>query len=91
MLNVIGYVTKQADGRYKGHLRTLSIKAEIDILSNIRKTADTQLDFRVMTEANEFGVGWPAKATPRLREMCVCLSPLLSLDPRNSAPFSAKQ
>ena len=84
MLNVIGYVTKQADGRYKGHLRTLSIKAEIDILPNIRKTADTQLDFRVMTEGIEIGASWPAKATPRTREMCAYPSLLLSLDQKNS-------
>ena len=57
MLNAVGYVTTQADGRYKGHLRTLSIKAEIDILPNIRKTADTQLDVRVMIETDEISAG----------------------------------
>jgi uncharacterized protein (DUF736 family) len=40
MLNAVGYVTKQTDGRYKGTLRTVSIKADIDILPNIQKSAD---------------------------------------------------
>ncbi len=34
MLNAVGYVIKQADGHYKGTLRTVRFKAEIDILSN---------------------------------------------------------
>jgi hypothetical protein len=28
ILNAIGYVTKQADGHYKGTLRTVSIKSD---------------------------------------------------------------
>jgi uncharacterized protein (DUF736 family) len=52
MLNVVGYATKQTDGRYKRPLRTVSIKADIDTLPNIRKTADTQLDLRMMIEAD---------------------------------------
>ena len=58
MLNAVGYVTKQTFGRYKGTLRTVNIKAEIDILPNTQKTSDTQLNFRMMTEADEIGVGW---------------------------------
>ena len=57
-MTAIGYVTKQADGRYKGHLRTVSIKAEIDILPNIQKNADSQPDFRVITQGIEIGAGW---------------------------------
>lgn len=55
-MNAVEYVSKQVDGRYKGALRTVS-KADIDILSNIQKTADWHLDFRMMTEADEIGVG----------------------------------
>ena len=51
-MTAIGYATKQVDGRYKGTLRTVSIKADIDILPNIQKTSDSQPDFRAVTEAN---------------------------------------
>ena len=60
-MTAIGYVTKQADGRYKGHLRTVSIRAEIDILPNIQKNADSQPDFRVLTQGIEIGAGWTRK------------------------------
>jgi len=55
MLNAVGYVTKQTDGRYKGTLRTVIIKADIDILPNIQKAFESQLDVRFMTEADDFG------------------------------------
>jgi uncharacterized protein (DUF736 family) len=61
IMTAIGYVTKQADGRYKGTLRTVSIKADIDILPNIQKTSDSQPDFRVVTEGIEIGAGWSKK------------------------------
>jgi uncharacterized protein (DUF736 family) len=61
IMTAIGYVTKQSDGRYKGTLRTVSIKADIDILPNIQKTSDSQPDFRVMTEGIEIGAGWSKK------------------------------
>ena len=60
-MTAIGYVTKQADGRYKGHLRTVSIRAEIGILSNIHKAADAITDSRVMTQGIEIGAGWTRK------------------------------
>jgi uncharacterized protein (DUF736 family) len=56
-LNAIGNVIKQASERYKGTLRTVSIKADIDILPNAQKTSDSQPDFRVMTEGIEIGAG----------------------------------
>jgi uncharacterized protein (DUF736 family) len=61
IMTAIGYVTKQTDGRYKGTLRTVSIKADIDILPNTQKTSDTQPDFRVVTEGIEIGAGWSKK------------------------------
>ena len=54
----IGYVTKQTNGAYKGQLKTLSIRAEIDILPNPAKSGDSQPDFRVMTQGVEIGAGW---------------------------------
>lgn len=57
-MTAIGYVRKENDGRYKGHLRTVSIQAEIDIVPNAQKTSDSQPDFRVMTQGIEIGAGW---------------------------------
>jgi uncharacterized protein (DUF736 family) len=54
----IGHVTKQANGGYKGHLKTLSIRAEIDLVPNASKSADNQPDFRVLTQGVEIGAGW---------------------------------
>ena len=57
-MTAIGYVRKENDGRYKGHLRTVSIQAEIDIVPNQQKTSDSQPDFRVLTQGIEIGAGW---------------------------------
>jgi uncharacterized protein (DUF736 family) len=54
----IGHVTKQANGGYKGYLKTLSIRAEIDLVPNASKSADNQPDFRVLTQGVEIGAGW---------------------------------
>ena len=54
----IGYVTKQTNGGYKGQLKTLSIRADIDVVPNAGKTADNQPDFRVVTQGVEIGAGW---------------------------------
>ena len=54
----IGYVTKQANGGFKGQLKTLSIRADIDIVPNPAKSSDTQPDFRVLTQGVEIGAGW---------------------------------
>ena len=54
----IGHVTKQANGGYKGHLKTLSIRAEIDLVPNTSKSAENQPDFRVLTQGVEIGAGW---------------------------------
>jgi uncharacterized protein (DUF736 family) len=68
MMTAIGYVTKQADGHYKGTLRTVSIKADIDILPNTQKTSDSQPDFRVVTEGIEIGAGWTRKGETSNKE-----------------------
>jgi uncharacterized protein (DUF736 family) len=54
----IGYVTKQSNGGFKGQLKTLSIRADIDIVPNTAKSADNQPDFRVLTMGYEIGAGW---------------------------------
>ena len=54
----IGYVTKQANGGYKGQLRTLSIRTDVEIVPNSAKTADNQPDFRVLIKGYEIGAGW---------------------------------
>ena len=53
----IGYVTKQSSGGYKGQLKTLTIRAEIDIVPNAAKSAEAQPDFRVLTQGVEIGAG----------------------------------
>ena len=57
----IGYVTKQASGGFKGQLKTLSIRADIDLVPNAAKSADSQPDFRVLTQDVEIGAGWVRK------------------------------
>ena len=54
----IGSVTRQEDGSFKGQLKTLSIRADIEIVPNHRKNADTQPDYRVVTDGVEIGAGW---------------------------------
>ncbi len=57
----IGYVTKQANGSFKGQLKTLSIRADIEVVPNASKNGDSQPDFRVMTRGYEVGAGWLRK------------------------------
>jgi uncharacterized protein (DUF736 family) len=54
----IGAVTKAQDGTFKGQLKTLSIKADIMIQPNDRKTSDVQPDYRVFSGDVEIGAGW---------------------------------
>jgi uncharacterized protein (DUF736 family) len=56
---VIGYVTKQASGGYKGQLKTPSIRAEIEIVPNTSKDpASNQPDFRAFAKGYDIGAGW---------------------------------
>ncbi len=57
-MTAIGYVTKLEDGRYKGELKTLSIRAEIVITQNKDKENDKQPDYRVFAEGIEVGAAW---------------------------------
>ncbi|MCA1197860.1 DUF736 family protein [Sphingomonas sp. R647] len=54
----IGYVTKAQDGSFKGSLKTLSIRADIEIVANDNKTSDSQPDYRVTSDGVEIGAGW---------------------------------
>ena len=60
-MTAIGYVRKENDGRYTGQLKTISIKADIDIVPNANKTTDSQPDFRVLTQGTEIGACWTKK------------------------------
>jgi uncharacterized protein (DUF736 family) len=53
----IGYVTREGEG-FKGQLKTLSIRTEIEILPNRSKSSDTQPDYRVSAGGVEVGAGW---------------------------------
>lgn len=53
----IGYVTREGQG-FKGQLKTLSIRTDIEIIPNARKSGDTQPDYRVSAAGVEVGAGW---------------------------------
>lgn len=57
-MTAIGFVTRQADGSFKGQLKTVSVRADIDIVPNRRKAAEDQPDYRVRTAGVEIGAGW---------------------------------
>jgi len=54
----IGYVTKLETGGYKGQLKTLTIRADIDLVPNAMKNGDSQPDYRVLTQGGEIGAAW---------------------------------
>ena len=53
----IGHVTKNGEG-FKGQLRTLSLRAEIEIVPNSGKASEVQPDYRVTAGGVEIGAGW---------------------------------
>ena len=57
-MTAIGYVTRQEDGSFKGQLKTVSIRADIEIVPNRSKSAEGQPDFRVRTNGVEIGAAW---------------------------------
>ncbi|HEY9553114.1 DUF736 domain-containing protein [Allosphingosinicella sp.] len=56
-MSAIGYVTRNGDG-FKGQLKTLSIRTDIEIVPNARKSHDRQPDYRVMANGVEVGAAW---------------------------------
>jgi uncharacterized protein (DUF736 family) len=53
----IGYVQRNADGSFKGSIRTLSVRAEVEIIPNRGKMGE-QPDYRVLSGGVELGGGW---------------------------------
>jgi len=53
----IGYVQRQENGGFKGVLKTLSVRAEIELVPNRGKVGD-QPDYRVLAGGVELGGGW---------------------------------
>ena len=53
----IGYVTRNGEG-YKGQIRTLSIRTDVEIVPSSRKASGAQPDFRVLASGAEIGAGW---------------------------------
>ena len=54
----IGHVTAQPDGSYMGELKTLSIKAPLEIRPNLGGTVGADPDFLVFAAQVEVGFGW---------------------------------
>lgn len=54
----IGHVTRTSNGGFKGQIKTLTIRAEVDIVTNDAKSNDNQPDYRVLSEGVEIGAGW---------------------------------
>jgi len=57
----IGHVTREGNG-FKGELKTLSIRADIQIVPNSRKSSDAQPDYRVVSGGVEVGAGWTRRS-----------------------------
>jgi uncharacterized protein (DUF736 family) len=53
----IGYVQRLENGSFKGVLKTLAVRADIEIVPNRGKTGD-QPDYRVLAAGSELGGGW---------------------------------
>lgn len=53
----IGYVQRLSDGSFKGSIKTLSVRAEVEIIPNRGKTGE-QPDYRVLSQGVELGGGW---------------------------------
>lgn len=54
----IGIVKGSIQDGFSGQLRTLSIKAAIEIRRNKQKVGDVQPDYRVWSDGIEIGAGW---------------------------------
>jgi uncharacterized protein (DUF736 family) len=67
-MTAIGYVRKEEDGRYTGSIKTISIRADVEIIPNLSKSADAQPDYRVLTQGIEIGAGWTKKGETSGRE-----------------------
>jgi uncharacterized protein (DUF736 family) len=57
-MTAIGHVTRHQDGSFKGQIKTLSVRADIEIVPNRSKSTEFQPDYRVRTGGVEIGAGW---------------------------------
>lgn len=64
----IGHVTRNPSGGYTGHIATLTIRAEIDIVPNDAKSSDPQPDYRILSHGIEVGAGWVRRSEMSGRE-----------------------
>lgn len=70
----IGYVTRNGEG-FKGQLKTVSIRAEIEIIPNRSKTSEAQPGHRVLAGGSEVGGAGSRPANARARTMSRSRSP----------------
>lgn len=61
-MSSIGQVTRQANGSFKGHLKTLAFRAPVSIVPNVDKKSADQPDYRVIAGNVEIGAGWKKRA-----------------------------
>lgn len=54
----IGYVSGTVEQGFVGQLKTLSIRASVEIRPNRSKAGEMQPDFRVYSDGVEIGAGW---------------------------------
>jgi uncharacterized protein (DUF736 family) len=54
----IGFVNGTIEEGFVGQLRTLSIRAAIEVRPNRSKSGDIQPDYRVYSDEVEIGAGW---------------------------------
>jgi uncharacterized protein (DUF736 family) len=54
----IGFVSGTMSDGYRGQLKTLSIRADIEIRVNKSKSNEVQPDFRVFSDNVEIGAAW---------------------------------
>ena len=54
----IGYVNGSIDKGFVGQLKTLTIRAGIEVRTNRSKAGETQPDYRVYSDGVEIGAGW---------------------------------
>ena len=57
-MSAIGYVTRTETGGFRGQIKTLSIRTDVEIVPNRSKSSPSQPDYRVLSGAVELGAGW---------------------------------
>ena len=57
MTAILGHVTRTEDGAYKGPLRTLNVRADIEVVPVRDKASPAYPDFRVLASGVDIGAG----------------------------------